>query len=629
MSGTQTISPSEQRITGLNTPLPVLRRILFFALVAVSTLAGAGLMLDILRANGLLPLEMALLFLFAISFAWIVYSFWSAFLGFVLNLFQLDPLTLRVLVPPDEDGNTHVGVRTAVVMPVYNEDSDRVLAGFECNLRSLQRTGQLAQFDFYLLSDSQDPDIIETESVGWQALQNRLGALGRHAFYRRRSRNHRRKVGNLDDFCQRWGSQYENMIVLDADSIMTGQCMLELVHAMTENPALGLVQTVPLPIRQQTLFGRFLQFAGTLYSPMLATGLAFWQTDTANYWGHNAIIRIAPFMQHCTLPNLRHRHGPFSGEILSHDFVEAALLRRAGWQVVLRADIVGSYEELPGNIVDYAVRDRRWAQGNIQHLALLGSTGFKFINRLHLFFGAIAYISSLIWMLMLGLSSVDAVQRALSSNQFFSQQYQLFPEWQISKSDQIISLFVLTAALLFLPKIMGLLIGLLRNSHDFGGRVRLLVGATLEAVFAVLIAPLMMMFHSYFVVGILLGGKVSWNAQPREGRSLSWRETLTKTGPLSILAVIWGSITYLYSPLFFWWLSPVLVGLVLSAPLVRFSSGEQFSRWLQKFGLLAIPAEVSSKPELGFLSWRLGLPSPDLYRATLPVIAGTPRPINA
>lgn len=622
MSGTQAISPSEAHAVELNTPVPVLRRILFFALVSVSTLAGGDLMLDILRPNGLVPLEIALLCLFTVSFAWIVYSFWSAFLGFVLNLFRLDPLTLRPLKPLNKDNRIALTARTAVVMPVYNEDTDRVLAGFEVNLRSLQRTGQLAHFDFYLLSDTQDPDIVEAELNGWQAMKQRIGDLGNHAFYRRRARNHGRKVGNLNDFCERWGSQYEHMIVLDADSIMTGRCMLELVHAMTENPALGLVQTVPLPIRQQTLFGRFLQFAGTLYSPMLATGMAFWQTDTANYWGHNAIIRIAPFMQHCTLPRMRHRRGPFSGEILSHDFVEAALLRRAGWQVILRADIAGSYEELPGNILDYAVRDRRWAQGNIQHLALLGSPGFKFVSRLHLFFGAVAYISSLIWMLMLGLSSVDAVQRALSSNQFFSQQYQLFPDWQISKSDQIISLFVLTAALLFLPKIMGLVIGLQQNSHDFGGRFRLLISAILEAVFAVLIAPLMMVFHSYFVVGILLGGKVSWNAQPREGRSLSWRETLTKTGPLSILAALWGSATYIYSPLFFWWLSPVLVGLVLSAPLVRISSGVQFSNWLNRFGLLAIPAEIRSRPEFRFLSWRLDKSErkPATYASSLHVV---------
>ncbi|HAG96478.1 MAG: glucans biosynthesis glucosyltransferase MdoH [Pseudomonadales bacterium] len=612
MSGMQVISPNEVESCALNAPLPWLRRVLFFALVMASTLAGSALMLDILRPNGLLPLEMALLCLFTISFAWIVYSFWSAALGFILNLMHLDPLTLRPLpVSPNEhDAFTPLPVRTAVVMPVYNEDPDRILAGFETNLRSLARTGQIAHFDFYLLSDSQDPDIIAAERKGWRALQKRLGQLGRYTFYRRRVRNEGRKVGNIYDFCQRWGNQYENMIVLDADSIMTGRCMLELAQAMFENPKLGLVQTVPLPIRQQTLFGRFLQFAGTLYSPMLAAGMACWQTDSANYWGHNAIIRIAPFMQHCTLPRLRHRRGPFSGDILSHDFVEAALLRRAGWQVVLRADIKGSYEELPCNVLDYAVRDRRWAQGNIQHLALLGATGFTFINRLHLFFGAVAYISSLIWMLMLVLSSVDAVQRALSSNQFFSQQYQLFPDWQISKSDQIISLFVLTAALLFLPKVMGLLIGLTRNSDEYGGRLKLFTSAILEAVFAVLIAPLMMMFHSYFVLAILLGTKVNWNAQPREGRTLSWQETLRKTGPLSVLALVWGSVTYVYSPLFFWWLSPVLAGLVLSAPLVRFSSAVQPSRWLNRVGLLAIPAEIRPKPEFQFLSWRLGKPEP-------------------
>ena len=140
-----------------------------------------------------------------------------------------------------------------------------------------------------------------------------------------------------------------------------------MVRAMQANPRTGLIQTIPIPVRQTTFFGRFVQFAAVLYSPMLATGLAFWQTDAANYWGHNAIIRMRAFIDHCGLPTLPGK-APFGGDILSHDFVEAALLRRAGWDVFLLADLEGSYEEVPCNIIDYAKGDRRWVQGNIQHL---------------------------------------------------------------------------------------------------------------------------------------------------------------------------------------------------------------------------------------------------------------------
>lgn len=602
MSGTQVILASDGHAERLNAPFSSLRRMVFFLLVALSTLAGANLMMIILQPNGLSGLEFGLLLLFSISFAWIVYSFWSAFLGFLLTLFKLDPLTLKPLQSiKNSDGK--IFSRTAVVMPVYNEDTQRVLAGFEANMRSLHATGRSQYFDFFLLSDTQDPEIAKAEREGWWSLKKRLGKLGRHAYYRRRERNHGRKVGNLSDFCDRWGQRYEYMIVLDADSIMTGKCMVELVQAMDHNPSFGLVQTVPLPVRQQTLFGRFLQFAGTLYSPMLAAGMAFWQTDSANYWGHNAIIRIAPFVQHCALPKLRAKRGPFSGEILSHDFVEAALLRRAGWQVVLRSDIGGSYEELPSNILDYAVRDRRWAQGNIQHLALLVGSGYKFINRLHMFFGAVAYMSSLVWMFMLALSSVDAVQRSLNSNQYFSTHYQLFPTWHVAKTEQIVSLFLLTIALLFLPKVMGVIVGLWNQGREFGGGIRLFISAILEAVFAVLIAPVMMVYHSYFVLGILLGRKVGWNAQPRDGRRVSWRESLGKTSFITLMALAWGVAMYFYTPQFFWWLTPVLIGLLLAGPLVKLSSGDRVARWLSHLGLLAIPAELQGKVELPRFSY--------------------------
>src|SRR5690606_31735923 len=431
-----------------------------------STLGGALLMLDILRANSLTVLEGVILLLFLVTFGWIVVSFWSAVAGFLLQWLRRDPLTLARQAPVPA---APIRTRTALVMPVYNEDTRRVVAGFEATLCDLAAAGEAHHFDFFLLSDSTDEQVARTERAAWQALCERLpAALRARVFYRRRTRNTGRKVGNLKDFCERWGGEYEHMIVLDADSVMRAGCLLDMVRLMQANPRCGLIQTVPIPVRSTTFFGRFVQFAAALYSPMLATGMSFWQMDAANYWGHNAIIRTRAFITCCGLPPLPGKP-PLGGDILSHDFVEAAMLRRAGWQVLLRADLGGSYEEVPSNMIDYAKRDRRWVQGNIQHLGLLGAAGLHPVSRLHFLFGAVAYIASLLWLLMLVLSTVDAVFRALHSEIYFANAYQLFPDWPIVRIGLIVSLVVITVVLLLLPKVLGVLIALRDRRRAFGG----------------------------------------------------------------------------------------------------------------------------------------------------------------
>lgn len=581
----------------IHVPWPRSRSVVFF-LVSLSTIAlGIWLMFDILSANGLNMVEVGLLVLYACTFSWITFAFWSGVIGFMLQLLRIDPLSLRRIKPRPDPASCSPLSRTAVVMPVYNEDTDRVIAGFEASFRSLLQTGQHSRFDFYLLSDTRDPAIIEAEDVAWQNLCNRLGDSAGRIFYRRRTSNAGKKVGNLADFCRKWGSYYESMIVLDADSVMTGECMLHLVHSMEQNPGAGLLQTVPIPVRQETFFGRFIQFAATLYSPMLATGLAFWQTDSANYWGHNAIIRIEPFMDHCGLPRLEGK-GPFGGEILSHDFVEAALLRRAGWDVLLLADLEGSYEEVPSNLLDYATRDRRWVQGNIQHLALLSYSGWQGLSRLHFLFGAVAYLSTLIWLSMIVLSTFDAIWRALTSNVFFDNSYQLFPNWPVAKEQLIYSVFYLTAILLLLPKLLGVVVAMLHNRKAFGGIKKLSLGAIGETLFAVLIAPIMMVFHSWFVISVFAGRSISWEAQPRDGRIVAWQDALRRTIIATLLAAAWGVLAWIMAPRFFWWLTPVLIGLVLAAPIVRYSSSVLLGQRARAAGVFVTPNEIQEETAL-------------------------------
>lgn len=575
-----------------------LRKWAYGVMVFITSVAGCWMMYEIFSESGITPLEIGLLVLFSITFLWISAAFWSAVIGFVLQILDIDPLTLRGNKQRTASlKNVITKDKHAVVMPVYNEETSRIMAGFESCLLDLHSTGEIKHFDFYMLSDTQDPAMAEAELSAWNELRSRVGSLAGQIFYRRRDKNTSRKVGNLADFCQRWGYQYESMIVLDADSVMTGECMLTLVKTMQQNPMAGLIQTVPIPVRQKTLFGRFLQFASCLYCPMLATGQAFWQTDSANYWGHNAIIRMNAFMQHCGLPALPGK-APFGGEILSHDFVEAALLRRAGWDVLLLADLEGSYEEIPSNIIDYATRDRRWVQGNIQHLGILNGKGLHLVNRLHFLFGALAYVSSLIWLLMLVLSTIDAVVRATTDKVFFASNYSLFPTWPVIKTDYIIILLSATAIMLLGPKLLGAVVALVKYKNKFGGGFALMASAIIEAIIAIVIAPLMMFYHAYFVINVLLGNNVSWNAQGREGRMVPWKEAIRRTWAVTAIAIIWGVVTMWLTPILFWWLAPVLLGLVCAAPIIRFSSSLSLGKITRKLGLFISPSEVVEEPVL-------------------------------
>ncbi len=619
--GLQTKKPSTDASSThshLNTKGEHMRLFIMAMLVIPSTALAGWSLYEIFLPNGLTNLEIAQLGLGLTLFAWLCMAFWTGIIGFVLQLFNIDPLSLRKKqCAPDQD--SPLVQKHAVVMPVYNEDTRRIMVGFEACVREIMGSTQAEQFDFFMLSDTRDEQKAEAELRAWNRMTKRLGQYASHVFYRRREENSHRKVGNLKDFCERWGANYESMIVLDADSIMSGERMLDLARRIEQNPDTALVQTIPMPVRQDTFFGRFVQFAAHLYSPMLATGLSFWQTDSANYWGHNAIIRIAPFMQHCGLPTLEGR-APFGGEVLSHDFVEAALLRRAGWQAYLLTDTTGSYEEVPSNIVDYAIRDRRWVQGNIQHLGLLKVKGLKTANRLHFLFGAFAYISSLVLFCMLALGTADALIRATSVPDFFVSEYQLFPSWQVARQDMMMVTMWGTAALLFLPKLLGITLALIKRRSEFGGAFSLLKSAILELVMAVLIAPLMMFYHSYFVISVFIGHSVKWEAQEREGRKVPWSVAFKHTQIMSCLAVIWGVTTFYYTPSLFMWLLPVLIGMVLAAPIIRLSSSTHLGVSLRNWGVFVIDQEVKECMALKRLRVAMNYFSISQYKAEVPAL---------
>lgn len=571
------------------------RRYLLFALIALTTLGAIGLLASVFSQRGITPLELVLLLLYAVLFAWICGSFWTAIMGFLVCLRRRDPLAVTAAARPADT------TRTAIIMPIYNEDTRRVFAGLRAMCQSLVETGQHSGFDLYVLSDTRDPDLWVEEEIHWQALAHEMtGKLG--VFYRNRALNSRRKSGNIEDFSERWGRYYDYLIVADADSVMSGATLVELVRRMEAHPRVALIQAPPLPVNKESLFARILQFASRVYGRLFTAGLQFWQLGESNYWGHNAIIRVEPFLQHCGLPRLSGSE-PFGGEILSHDFVESALLRRAGWEVWLACDLEGGYEEIPPTLIDYAKRDRRWCQGNLQHLRVLFARDWRPISRLHFLMGVMSYLASPLWLLFLLATAAEAyVQSQTEPVYFFADN--LFPVWPVSYAVEMTTVLAVTLAILFLPKLLALAL-LLRDPgtlRGYGGAVRASLSVLLETLFSALLAPILMLFQSKFVFAILLRRTIGWPEQQREDRSTGFREALFAHGGQTLIGLAAGVLAYQYVPVLFAWLVPVLLGLVLSIPISMLSSRVSLGRRARRLGLFLTPEETQPPRVLTLLN---------------------------
>jgi membrane glycosyltransferase len=596
------------------------RRTAFFSLTLMTACAGGFLMLDILRANGLGPLELTGLIMFVLLFIWISGAFWTAIAGFTIRLIGNDPAALH----PESDPLRPLQGRTAIVVPIFNEDTERVFAGLDTIWSSLAVQPQAKSFDFFVLSDTRKPEIAALEEQAWRSMVERRGASGR-LFYRRRSENSGRKSGNLAEFVRNWGGAYDYMLVLDADSIMSGQALVTLAQMMDSHPEIGIIQALPLLAGRETLFARLLQFAVRLNGPMFASGLAFWQLGESNYWGHNAIVRLRPFAEYCTLPRLR-GVPPFGGEIMSHDIVEAALMRRAGYRIWLVPDIAGSWEEVPTNVIDYAARDRRWAQGNLQHLGVMPMPGLHWLSRIHMLTGILSYVTSPMWLLVLVVSSILTSIEAITGHQYFQPgAHSLFPSWPQYRDGEIVVLLSMTVTILLLPKLLGasLAMGNRNLRAAYGGARRLIGSVLFEQAMSMLLAPTMMLFHTSFVLRALLGRSVNWDAQPRGDRGISWREALMRHKWHLVLGLVWGGAILVVAPKFIWWMMPVIAGMLIAVPFTVLTSRASLGRALRQHGWLLTPEETAPPPELAALE---AMHSPEESPSATALAASEPAP---
>lgn len=563
------------------------RRYVFLILTLLSSAFATALFADLQPDYDNAWLQYGQLALFAVLSMWVVSGFMTAIMGFYV-LLRGDKHTLSARSVRNQP--LQPGLRTAIIMPICNEDVATVFAGLRATCESISNTGHADAFDVFVLSDSYKPGVAAAERRAWEELR---AALASHpnqpqvnVYYRLRTRRVNRKAGNVADFCRRWGKNYEYMVVFDADSIMSGNCLVNLVKLMDANPRAGIIQTTTQAIGHVTLHARAQQFASRVTGRLFTLGMQYWQLGESHYWGHNAIIRIEPFMKHCALAPIKGKGG-MAGGIMSHDFVEAALMRRAGYHVWLVSDLVGSYEQQPADLLSELQRDRRWCQGNMQNSRLMAEPGIHSVHRAMFVTGTMAYVSAPLWLAFMTLGTA----LWLSGSGMPDAADSLFARIP----NELLGLWAWTVAVLFLPRILGIVaVWLKREQHQYGGSWALLKSSALEALLAVLLAPIRMVAHSLFVLAAVTGIKLEWTSPPRDATAVPWRDAARRFAPLTAIVAALGAGMAVINANALIWLLPVGLPMVLAIPMAVITSKVGLGAALRQRRYLLIPEESRS-----------------------------------
>jgi len=551
------------------------RRWLFFGLNAVSMIALGALMTHVLAARGWSAASGIFLILFMIGLPWTLIGFWNAAVGFLILRFSADPVAFTNPALRFTPKDSPITARIAVCVAVRHEDVGQVFARLDAMVREIAATQWADAFAFHVLSDSARPEIVAMEEKAFATLAE---GHPRAAFlhYRRRTVNTGFKAGNLREFAERGQGLYDHMIVLDADSVMSAASMLRLVRAMQANPTLGILQTLVVGQPSGSAFTRVFQFGMRHAMRTQTVGSAWWQGPAGPYWGHNAIIRLKPFVTHCVLPVLKGR-GPLGGQILSHDQVEAAMMRGAGYDVRVIADEFESWEENPPNLPDFIKRDLRWCQGNLQYLKLLGMPGLKPMGRFQLVNAIMMYAGSPAGLLMLVAGLAMIGDRSKSS----------------APASLAFALYFVMLALGFAPRLLGMLDVLLRADQRrlYGGSLRLLSGGFVDTLFSVLLGPVMMIAQSLFVAGLVFGRRVMWDAQNRDGRVVRFGEAMRGLWPQMLFGLAVTAILVRYATGVLPWAAPTILPCLLAVPFTCLTAGRVLGRLFVSLRLCAIPDE--------------------------------------
>jgi len=553
------------------------RRWFFFSLNAVSMIVLGSLMTHALAARGWSAASGLFLVLFVVGLPWTLIGFWNSAIGFVIMRFSADPVALTNPALRVTPHDSPIVTRTAICVAVRHEDVTQVFARLDAMIRDVGSTEWADRFDFHVLSDSARPEIAAAEEQAFARLKD---GHPRAAFlhYRRRQINTGFKAGNLREFALRARETYEYMIVLDADSVMSAASMLRLVRAMQANPMLGILQTLVVGQPSGSAFTRIFQFGMRHAMRTQTVGSAWWQGPAGPFWGHNAILRVRPFVDHCDLPLLSGT-GPLGGQVLSHDQVEAAMMRGAGYDVRVIADEFESWEENPPNLPDFIKRDLRWCQGNLQYLKLLRMPGlrpmgrFQLVNAIMMYAGAPAGLI----MLLAGLAMIgDGSKSSIPASVGFA-------------------LYFIMLALGFAPRLLGMLDVLLRADQRwrYGGTARLLIGGFIDMLFSFFLGPLMMIAQSVFIAGLLFGRRVFWDAQNRDGRAVPLGEALRGLWPQLLFGLAFAGVLVRYAPGVLPLAAPTILPCLLAVPFTSLTAGRVLGRLFVRFRVCAIPDEYA------------------------------------
>ena len=600
-------------------------------IMVAATLLAAGLSwsatYQTVALGGLTRLEVICLTLLAPLFLALSLWFCTAVAGFAILLGRpRDPLEIDGEAPLPR-----LAQKTAILMPIHNEDPAAVFARLRAMDASLSELGAAHAFDIFILSDTRQDAIALAEQSHYARFRREAGCA---VYYRLRADNTGRKAGNVADWVRRYGGSYESMIILDADSLMTGDAMIRLADAMERHPGVGLIQSMPTIINGQTVFARCLQFATRLYGRVAWTGLAWWSGSESSFWGHNAIVRTRAFAQTCGLPVLPGPK-PFGGEVMSHDALESALLRRGGWAVHLAPYLEGSYEESPPNLLDFATRDRRWCQGNVQHLPLIKTPGLHWLSRAHLTLGCLSYILSPLWFAALSFGVVSRLllpglkKAAFTWSDVQAAAHALIDWREIQATAWAM---ILTAVLLFGPKILGTIL-VFRDKAlraGFGGRRRILGSLVLEMFLSALVAPLLMFTQTRALIEILAGRHSGWARQRREAGKIGWDEAHAAMGWISLTGIALAA-AFWFTPDLLTGTSPILAGLILAVPLAVLGASQAVGQALRARKIFLTPEETS--PPAILSQARRNRPALDAMPAwtpqAAPVVAAEPVTVSA
>ena len=575
------------------------RRVLFAVLFAATMIGALALAALALTPGGFGIVDITLLALFTITLPWMVAGFWNAVIGFLIVGFSVDPIAAIMPVAARIRGDEPVTASTAILLCIRNELPERMVRNLKPMLAGLDAAGCGERFHLYVLSDTSDAAIAGSEEASFAALtlrwRNRVAIT-----YRRRADNTGYKAGNIREFCERWGSQHDFAVTLDADSFMTADAVLRLVRIMQADPRLGILQGLLFGLPSTSAFARVFQFGMRLGMRSYTIGSAWWQGDCGPYWGHNAVLRLKPFIAHCALPVLS-GDGTEDRHILSHDQIEAALMRAAGYDVRVLPEEELGWEENPPTLLEFIRRDLRWCQGNMQYCRFLWLAGLKPVSRYQLGLAILMFVGSPAWigLLVVGTFAVASSDTPAS----------------FIRADAGMALFVCVLVMWFAPKIASVIDVLLHPKlrRGFGGAGLFLVNCVIETSYSILLCPILWCGHTLFLTGLLFGREIGWIGQTRDDHAVPFTLALRNLWPHTLLGCSALGLLATAQPAAIPYALLLACGPALAVPFAMVTASPWLGSLAARLGIGRLPEETVSPAALLVLTLpaiELAAPSP-------------------